>query len=119
MHVGCIGVSEPGAGSDVAGIKTTAKKIGGDYVINGSKMWITNGLQADWMLPARQHLRRRGAQEQVADHGAAATARRHKRKEDPQARHARSSDTAQLFFRQRARAQTNRIGEEGMGFTTR
>jgi citronellyl-CoA dehydrogenase len=47
--VGCIGVSEPGAGSDVASIKTTAKKDGGDYVINGGKMWITNSLQADWM----------------------------------------------------------------------
>ena len=47
--VGCIGVSEPGAGSDVASIKTTARKDGGDYVINGAKMWITNSLQADWM----------------------------------------------------------------------
>src|SRR3989339_1679832 len=44
--VGAIGVSEPGAGSDVAGIKTTAVKDGGDYVINGNKMWITNGTQA-------------------------------------------------------------------------
>src|ERR1700712_3078218 len=47
--VGCIGVSEPGAGSDVANIKTTARKDGGDYVIDGAKMWITNSLQADWM----------------------------------------------------------------------
>lgn len=47
--VGCIGVSEAGAGSDVAGIKTSARKDGGDYIINGSKMWITNSLQADWM----------------------------------------------------------------------
>ncbi len=47
--VGCIGVSEPGAGSDVAGIKSTARKDGDDYVINGQKMWITNSLQADWM----------------------------------------------------------------------
>jgi citronellyl-CoA dehydrogenase len=47
--VACIGVSEPGAGSDVASIKTTARKDGGDYVINGQKMWITNSLQADWM----------------------------------------------------------------------
>ena len=47
--VTCIGVSEPGAGSDVASIKTTARKDGGDYVINGQKMWITNSLQADWM----------------------------------------------------------------------
>ncbi len=47
--VGCIGVSEPHAGSDVAAIKTFAKKDGDDYVINGGKMWITNGMQADWM----------------------------------------------------------------------
>jgi citronellyl-CoA dehydrogenase len=47
--VGCIGVSEPSAGSDVAGIKTVARKDGDDYVISGSKMWITNSLQADWM----------------------------------------------------------------------
>jgi citronellyl-CoA dehydrogenase len=48
-YVACVGVSEPSAGSDVASIKTTAKKVGGDYVINGAKMWITNSLQADWM----------------------------------------------------------------------
>jgi len=47
--VGCIGVSEPAAGSDVSGIKTTARKDGDDYVISGQKMWITNSLQADWM----------------------------------------------------------------------
>jgi citronellyl-CoA dehydrogenase len=47
--VACIGVSEPGAGSDVAAVKTTARKDGDDYIINGSKMWITNSLQADWM----------------------------------------------------------------------
>jgi len=47
--VGCIGVSEPGAGSDVAAIKSVARKDGDDYVISGQKMWITNSLQADWM----------------------------------------------------------------------
>ena len=47
--VGCIGVSEPGAGSDVSSARTFAKKDGDDYVINGEKMWITNSLQADWM----------------------------------------------------------------------
>ncbi|MDI9333063.1 MAG: acyl-CoA dehydrogenase family protein [Cytophagales bacterium] len=47
--VGCIGVSEPGAGSDVAAIKTYARKDGADYVISGQKMWITNSFQADWM----------------------------------------------------------------------
>ena len=48
--VACIGVSEPGAGSDVAAIKTTARKEGDDYIINGTKMWITNSLQADFMV---------------------------------------------------------------------
>lgn len=47
--VGCIGVSEPGAGSDVAGVKSHARKDGDEYVISGQKMWITNSLQADWM----------------------------------------------------------------------
>jgi citronellyl-CoA dehydrogenase len=47
--IGCIGVSEPNAGSDAAAIKTTARADGDDYVISGSKMWITNALQADWM----------------------------------------------------------------------
>lgn len=41
-------VTEPGAGSDVAGIKTTAVKKGSEYVINGSKMWITNASVANW-----------------------------------------------------------------------
>jgi len=47
--VGCVGVSESGAGSDVASIKTFAREDGDDFVINGEKMWITNGMQADWM----------------------------------------------------------------------
>ena len=41
-------VTEPGAGSDVVGIQTQAKKVGNDYVINGSKMWITNASVANW-----------------------------------------------------------------------
>src|ERR1700740_253702 len=47
--VACIGVSEPGAGSDVASIKTSARSDGDDYVINGGKMCITNAVQADWI----------------------------------------------------------------------
>ncbi len=54
-------VTEPGAGSDVAGIKTIAKKVGDEYVINGNKMWITNGGVANWYFvlaltdPAAKH----------------------------------------------------------------
>lgn len=41
-------VTEPGAGSDVAGVKTKAEKKGDEYVLNGQKMWITNGGVANW-----------------------------------------------------------------------
>ncbi|MEY2986908.1 MAG: hypothetical protein RJB13_429 [Pseudomonadota bacterium] len=43
-------VTEPGAGSDVAALKTTAKKVGDKYVLNGSKMWITNAGHAKWFF---------------------------------------------------------------------
>ena len=45
--VGCFGLTEPDAGSDPAGMRTTAKKVDGGYVLNGSKMWITNSPIAD------------------------------------------------------------------------
>ncbi len=44
------GITEPDAGSDVTMIKTKAEKIGDKYIINGSKMFITNGCLADYML---------------------------------------------------------------------
>ena len=44
-----VAVSEPDAGSDVAGIRTKAVRDGDDWIINGRKMWITNGSQADWI----------------------------------------------------------------------
>jgi len=48
MKIGCLGITEPGAGSDVAGIRTTAIRDGDEYVINGSKIFITNGARADF-----------------------------------------------------------------------
>lgn len=48
--LGCWGLTEPGAGSDVAGIKTHAHKVGDKYVINGSKIWITNASMASFMI---------------------------------------------------------------------
>jgi citronellyl-CoA dehydrogenase len=48
--IGALGITEPGAGSDVAGIRTTAIRDGDEYVINGSKMFITNGVRADFIV---------------------------------------------------------------------
>jgi citronellyl-CoA dehydrogenase len=47
--IAALGVSEPGAGSDVAGLRTTARAVGDEYVINGSKTYITNGTRADFV----------------------------------------------------------------------
>ncbi|MAF77726.1 MAG: acyl-CoA dehydrogenase [Halobacteriovoraceae bacterium] len=46
-HIGCMGMSEPEYGSDAVGIQTRAKKDGNDYIINGTKMWITNAQYSD------------------------------------------------------------------------
>jgi citronellyl-CoA dehydrogenase len=114
--VGCIGVSEPGAGSDVASIKTTAKKDGDDYIISGAKMWITNSLQADWMCVLAN-----------TSEGAA-----HKNKSlimvpmnlpgIERAKKIRkigmmASDTGLIHFDGVRVPQRYRVGEEGMGFT--
>lgn len=50
--IAALGVSEPNAGSDVASIRTTARRVGGDYVINGAKTYITNGTRADFITLA-------------------------------------------------------------------
>src|SRR5437879_3878658 len=50
--IAALGISEPDAGSDVANLKTTARRSGDDYVINGAKMWITNGSRADFVTLA-------------------------------------------------------------------
>src|SRR5256885_14728329 len=114
--VACIGVSEPGAGSDVASIKTSARADGDDYVINGGKMWITNGTQADWICllantgdgPAHRNkslicvpMKEKGV--------------RIARKLDKLGM--RASDTAQIFFEGVRVPQRYRIGEEGKGFS--
>jgi acyl-CoA dehydrogenase len=50
--IGALGITEPGAGSDVASLRTTARKIDGGYIVNGSKTFITNGVRADFLVCA-------------------------------------------------------------------
>ena len=114
-YVACLGVSEVGAGSDVASLKTTAKKVGGDWVIDGGKMWTTNGTQADWMCllantgegPAHRNkslivvpMKTPGVQvvKKLDKLGM------------------RSSDTAQIFFDSVKVPVRHTIGEPGKGF---
>jgi acyl-CoA dehydrogenase len=58
--IGALGITEPEAGSDVAGIKTYAVKDGGDWIINGSKIFITNGVSCDWVVLAVKTDREKG-----------------------------------------------------------
>ena len=113
--VACLGVSEVGGGSDVAAAKTTARKEGGDYVINGGKMWITNGLKADWcclLANTSDGAPHRNKSLIVLPMDAAGIT---KQKIHKIGMHC--SDTAQLFFDNVRVPQRNRIGDEGAGFT--
>src|SRR5271168_5081037 len=114
--VSCIGVSEPGAGSDVASIKTYARSDGDDYVINGGKMWITNGTQADWICLLTN------TGDGSAHRNKTLICVPMKSKGVTIARKLatlgmRSSDTAQIYFDDVRVPKRNRIGEEGQGFT--
>jgi citronellyl-CoA dehydrogenase len=114
--VACIGVSEPGAGSDVAAIRTTARRDGGDYVINGGKLWITNGAQADWMCclasTSADAPHRNKSLIIVPMTTRGVTVERRIRKIGMH-----SSDTAQIHFDNVRVPVRNLLGEEGKGFT--
>jgi len=113
--VGCLGVSEPGGGSDVAAVKTTARKHGDDYVITGTKMWITNGMKADWccLLANTSEGKPHQNKSLICVPMDAKGITRSKIKKIGM----NSSDTAQLFFDEVRVPQANRIGPEGHGFT--
>lgn len=115
-YVACLGVSEVGAGSDVASIKTTARKDGDDYVIDGGKMWTTNGTQADWMCllanTGEGPVHRNKTLICVPMKTRGITVAKKIRKIGMM-----SSDTAQIHFDGVRVPQRHRIGEEGKGFT--
>ncbi len=114
--VASIAVSEPHAGSDVAAIRTRAVSDGNDYVINGSKMWITNSTQADFFCLLANtgdgDLHRNKSLIIVpSDTPGVSTGARLKKIG------MRASDTAPVFFENVRVPKRFRIGEEGRGFT--
>jgi citronellyl-CoA dehydrogenase len=113
--VGAIGVSEPDAGSDVASIRTRAEKDGDDYIINGTKLFITNGTQADFICLLARTSNEGGYRGMslimVPTNSPGFSVGRKLRKLGNY-----SSDTAELVFDNVRVPQCNRIGPEGMGF---
>jgi alkylation response protein AidB-like acyl-CoA dehydrogenase len=110
-----IAMTEPGAGSDLAGIKTSAVRDGDVYVVNGSKTFITNGINADLVITAVKTApdeRHSGMSLLVIEDGMEGFTRG--RNLEKIGLHAQ--DTAELFFDDVRVPVSNRLGEEGMGF---
>jgi citronellyl-CoA dehydrogenase len=98
----------------VAALKTTARKDGDDYVINGSKMWITNGMQADWcclLANTSEGPVHKNKSLIIVPMDAAGITRQKIHKIGMH-----SSDTAQLFFDNVRVPRRNLVGQEGLGF---
>jgi acyl-CoA dehydrogenase len=113
--IGALGITEPGAGSDVAGISTFAKRIDGGYLVNGAKTFITNGVRADFLICAVKTTREGG------HHGLSFLVLE---REMPGYRVAQklekmgwhSSDTGELSFTDVEVPDENLLGEENEGF---
>jgi alkylation response protein AidB-like acyl-CoA dehydrogenase len=112
--IGCLGMTEPFAGSDLAALRATAVKEGDHYIVNGSKTFITNGVYADYIVAAvktNPEDKRAGVSLLVID---AKSAGYTATKLDKLG--VRSSDTAEIAFDNVKVPVANLIGEEGKGF---
>ena len=117
-HITAIAMTEPGAGSDLAAIQTTAVKKGDHYVVNGSKTFITNGINADLILvvvktDTQVEPKHRGISLLMIEEGMPGFTRG--RKLNKVGMHAQ--DTAELYFEDCLVPVKNLIGDEGKGFT--
>ncbi len=113
--IGCLGVSEPFGGSDVAGMRTTAVKDGDSYIINGSKTFITNGVYCDYMIVAAKTdpaAGNKGITIFVVDRHSKGVSANKLNKLGW-----RASDTAELAFDNVKVPATHILGEIGKGFT--
>jgi acyl-CoA dehydrogenase len=111
--IGALGITEPDAGSDVAGIKTMARRVDGGWVVNGSKMFITNGVRADFIVTAVKTTSEgghHGISFLIIDRGPGVESS----KIEKMGWHA--SDTALIAFDDVAVPEENLLGEENQGF---
>jgi acyl-CoA dehydrogenase len=107
--------TEPGAGSDVAGMQTTFKQVGDEFVINGQKSWITNASYARWYVvfaTSDPSLRHKGIAAFIVDRDTPGLSVG--KKEDKLGQ--RASDTAQVFFDDVKLPKANMLAPEGQGF---
>ena len=114
-RMGAVSMSEPGAGSDLASIRTSARLDGDHYVVNGSKTFVTNGLNSDTVVLAVKTdttLRHKGISLLVVEEPTPGFERGRKLDKIGQ----RSQDTAELFFNDARVSAGNRLGAEGGGF---
>ena len=111
--VTAVGITEPGAGSDVAGIRTTARRDGDQWVLNGTKLFITNGVLADlYFIAAKTTSARHGMSMFIVGKGTPGfTVGRALKKSGWL-----SSDTAELVFEDCCIPAANLLGEENKGF---
>jgi acyl-CoA dehydrogenase len=114
-RIAALGITEPDAGSDVAGIKTFAKRVDGGYVVNGSKTFITNGVRADFVVTAVKTTQEGGhhglsfllVEKGMEGFGVS-------KKLEKMGWHA--SDTGELAFQDVFVPEENLLGEENKGF---
>lgn len=114
-YIGAIAMSEPGTGSDLAGVRTTAIRENGHYILNGQKTFITNGIMSDLVVVVAKtdpDARHSGISLLVVERGMAGFERG--RNLEKVGLHAQ--DTAELFFDNVKVPAENLIGEEGRGF---
>ncbi len=113
--IGCLCITEPFGGSDVAGMRTTAVKQGNTYVINGSKTFITNGMYSDYLIVAAKTNpddRHKGISMFVIDRNTKGVTSTKLNKLGWKA-----SDTAEIAFDNVTIPIENLLGEEGKGFS--
>lgn len=113
--LGAYSLSEPQSGSDASNMKTIARKDGNNYIINGTKNWVTNGINSDIVIMfcvTDKEAGHRGISAFIVEKGTAGFS--HGKKEDKLG--IRASDTCELYFNDCIVPAENMIGEPGEGF---